>query len=107
VGSQDKKNCGHVCSPCHQLTLSDTLVGGTKTIYSLIRKEFLCQFGFIPEYKVWKHHGEVVPNPNVEKEENNDWAGGDAMHEMLYSLRLELNLSFDRGFSHTRGFKIF
>jgi hypothetical protein len=21
---------------------------------------------------VWEHHGEVVPNPNVEEEENND-----------------------------------
>jgi hypothetical protein len=31
----------------------------------------LCQFGIMPEYKVWGHHGEVVPNPNVE-EENND-----------------------------------
>jgi hypothetical protein len=29
---------------------------------------------------------------NVE-EENNDWADGDAMHEMLDSLRPELNLS--------------
>jgi hypothetical protein len=41
---------------------------------------------------VWEHHGEVVPNLNVE-EENNDWAGGDAMHEMLDSLHPELNLS--------------
>jgi hypothetical protein len=39
---------------------------------------------------VWVHHGEVVPNPNVEEEENNDWA---AMHEMLDLLRPELNLS--------------
>jgi hypothetical protein len=37
---------------------------------------------------VWEQHGEVVPNRNVE-EENNDWAGDDAMHEMLYSLRPE------------------
>ena len=46
----------------------------------------------MPGFEVWEHHGEVVPNPNVEQE-NNDWAGGDAMHEMLDSLRLELNLS--------------
>jgi hypothetical protein len=46
----------------------------------------------MPGYEVWEHHGEVVPNPNVE-EENNDWAGDGAMHEMLDSLRLELNLS--------------
>jgi hypothetical protein len=52
----------------------------------------LCQFGFILGYEVWEHHSEVVPNPNVEEEENNDWAGGDAMHEMLDSLRPELNL---------------
>jgi hypothetical protein len=32
----------------------------------------LCQFRFMPEYEVWEHHGEVVPNPNVEEEENND-----------------------------------
>jgi hypothetical protein len=31
---------------------------------------------------------------NVE-EENNDWAHGDAMHEMLDSLRPELNLSYN------------
>jgi hypothetical protein len=54
----------------------------------------LCQFGFMPEYEVWVHHGEVVSNRNVEEEENNDWAGDDAMHEMLDPLRLELNLSF-------------
>jgi hypothetical protein len=36
------------------------------------------------------NNGEIVPNPNVEEEQNNDWAGGDAMHEMLGSLRLEL-----------------
>jgi len=53
----------------------------------------LCQFGFMPGYEVWEHHGEVVPNRNVEEEENNDWAGDDAMHEMLDSLRPELNLS--------------
>jgi hypothetical protein len=53
----------------------------------------LCQFGFMPEYEVWEHHGEVVPNRNVEEEENNDWDGDDAMHEMLDSLRPELNLS--------------
>ena len=35
----------------------------------------------------------VVPNPNVEEEENNDWAGDDAIHEMLDSLCPELNLS--------------
>jgi hypothetical protein len=52
----------------------------------------LCQFGFMPGYEVWEHHGEVVPNRNVE-EENNDWVGDDAMHEMLDSLRPELNLS--------------
>jgi hypothetical protein len=51
----------------------------------------LCQFGFMPGYEVWEHHGEVVPNPNVEG--NNDWASGDVMHEMLDSLRPELNLS--------------
>jgi hypothetical protein len=39
-------------------------------------------------YEVWEHHGEVVPNPSVEEEENNDWAGDDAMHEMLDSLYL-------------------
>jgi hypothetical protein len=32
----------------------------------------LCQFGFLSGYEVWEHHGEVVPNPNVEEEENND-----------------------------------
>jgi hypothetical protein len=53
----------------------------------------LCQFGFMPGYKVWEHHGEVVLNPNVEEEGNNDWASDDVMHEMLDSLRLELNLS--------------
>ena len=53
----------------------------------------LCQFEFMLGYEVWEHHGEVVPNPNVEGEENNDWVGDDAMHEMLDSLRLELNLS--------------
>jgi hypothetical protein len=52
----------------------------------------LCQFGFMPGYEVWKHHGEVVLKLNVE-EENNDWAGDDVMHEMLDSLRPELNLS--------------
>jgi hypothetical protein len=44
----------------------------------------------MPEYEVWEHHGEVVPNQNGEDEENNDWAGDDAM---LDSLRPELNLS--------------
>jgi hypothetical protein len=53
----------------------------------------LCQFKFMPVYEVSEHHGEVVPNPNVEKEENNHWAGNDAMHEMLDSLCPELNLS--------------
>jgi hypothetical protein len=43
----------------------------------------LCQFGFMLGYEVWEHHVEVVPNPNVEEEENNDWADGDAMCEML------------------------
>jgi hypothetical protein len=57
----------------------------------------LYQFGFMPEYEVWEHHGEVVPNQNVEEEENNDWAGDDAMHEMLDSLRPELNISFEDG----------
>jgi hypothetical protein len=52
----------------------------------------LCQFEFMPGYEVWEHHDEVVPNRNVE-EENNDWAGDDEMHEMLDSLRPELNLS--------------
>jgi hypothetical protein len=47
----------------------------------------------MPGYEVWEHHGEVVLNPNVEKEENNDWDDDDAMHEMLDSLRPELNLS--------------
>jgi hypothetical protein len=51
----------------------------------------------MPEYEVWEHHGEVVPNQNVEEEENNDWAGDDAMHEMLDSLRPELNISFEDG----------
>jgi hypothetical protein len=53
----------------------------------------LSQFGFMPRYEVWEHHDEVVPNKNVKEEENNDWAGDDAMHEMLDSLRPELNLS--------------
>jgi hypothetical protein len=53
----------------------------------------LCQFGFMLGYKVWEHHGEVVPNRNVGEEVNNDWGGDDAMHEMLDSLRPELNLS--------------
>jgi hypothetical protein len=46
----------------------------------------LCHFGFMHGYEVWEHHSEVVPNTNVEEEENNDWAGGDGMHEMLDSL---------------------
>jgi hypothetical protein len=41
----------------------------------------------MPGYEVWEHHGEVVSNPNVEEEENNDWAG-----EMLDSLHPELKL---------------
>jgi SET domain-containing protein len=49
----------------------------------------------MPGYEVWEYHGEVVPNRNVEEEENNDWVGDDAMHEMLNSLRPELNLSFE------------
>jgi hypothetical protein len=53
----------------------------------------ICQFGFMPGYEVWEHHGEIVLNPNVEEEENNDWADDNAMHEMLDSLRPELNLS--------------
>jgi hypothetical protein len=32
----------------------------------------LCQFEFMPGYEVWEHHGEVVPNQNVEEEVNND-----------------------------------
>jgi hypothetical protein len=52
----------------------------------------LCQFGFMPRYEVWEHYGVVVPIPNVE-EENNDLVCGDAMHEMLDSLRPESNLS--------------
>jgi hypothetical protein len=48
----------------------------------------------MPGYEVWEYYGEVVPNPNVEEEENNDWAGNDVMHEMLDSLHPELNLSF-------------
>jgi hypothetical protein len=63
----------------------------------------LWQFGFMFGYEVWEHLGEVVPNPNVEEEENNDWACGDAMHEMLDSLHPELNLSSEvlphQGFS--------
>jgi hypothetical protein len=47
----------------------------------------------MPEYEVWEHYGEVVPNLNIEAEENNDWAGDDVMHEMLDLLRPELNLS--------------
>jgi hypothetical protein len=47
----------------------------------------------MPEYEVWEHHGEVVLNPSVEEEENNYWAGDDAMHEMLDSLHPELNPS--------------
>jgi hypothetical protein len=46
------------------------------------------------EYEGWEHH-ELVPNPNLEEEENNDWAIDDAMHDMLDSLRPELNLSFE------------
>jgi hypothetical protein len=53
----------------------------------------LCHFGFMPRYEVWKHHGEVLPNPNVEDEKNNDWASADAMHDMLNSLRPKLKLS--------------
>jgi hypothetical protein len=53
----------------------------------------LCRFGFMPGYEMWEYHGEVVTNWNVEDAENNDWAGDDAMHEMLDSLRPELNLS--------------
>jgi hypothetical protein len=53
----------------------------------------LSQFGFMTRYEVWEHHDVVVPNKNVKEEENNDWAGDDAMHEMLDSLRPELNLS--------------
>jgi hypothetical protein len=53
----------------------------------------LYQFRFMPGYKMWEHHDEVVLNPNIEEEENNDWVGGDAMHEMLDSLGPELNLS--------------
>jgi hypothetical protein len=75
--------------------LLDAHVGGTKKIF--LNKERasldLYQFGFMSVYDVWEHHSEVVPNPKVEEEENNDWAGGDVMHEMLDSLRLELNLS--------------
>jgi hypothetical protein len=40
-----------------------------------------------------RNYGELVPNPNVEEEENNDWFDSDAMHEMLDSLRPELNLT--------------
>jgi hypothetical protein len=40
---------------------------------------------------VLEHNGEVLPNPNVE-EENNGWVGSDTMPEMLDSLRQELNL---------------
>jgi hypothetical protein len=29
----------------------------------------LYQFGFMPGYEVWEHHGEVVSNPNVEDEQ--------------------------------------
>jgi hypothetical protein len=64
---------------------------------------YLYKFGFMFGYEVWEHLGEVVPNPNVEEEENNDWACGDAMHEMLDSLHPELNLSSEvlphQGFS--------
>jgi hypothetical protein len=45
-------------------------------------------------YEVWGHHGEVVSNINVE-EEDNDWAGGDAMNEKLDSFHPELNLADD------------
>jgi hypothetical protein len=44
-------------------------------------------------YEVWEHHGEVVSNWNVEEEENNDWASGDTIHEMLDLSCPELNLS--------------
>jgi hypothetical protein len=27
----------------------------------------LCQFGFIPGYEVWEHHGEIVLNPNEKR----------------------------------------
>jgi hypothetical protein len=53
----------------------------------------LYRFGFMPGYEVWEHYGEVVPNWNVEQEENNDWASNDVMHEMLDSLRPELKPS--------------
>jgi hypothetical protein len=42
---------------------------------------------------VWEHHGEVVSHVAIEEEENNDCIGGDAMHEMLDSIRLVLSLS--------------
>jgi hypothetical protein len=47
----------------------------------------------MPRYEMWEYHDEVLPNPNVEEEENNDWFSGDAMHEMLDLLRLELSQS--------------
>jgi hypothetical protein len=40
----------------------------------------------MPGYEVWEHHDEVVPNRNIEEEENNDWVGDDAMHEILIFL---------------------
>jgi hypothetical protein len=53
----------------------------------------LYRFGLMPGYEVWEHHGEVVSHVAIEEEENNDCIGGDAMHEMLDSIRLELSLS--------------
>jgi hypothetical protein len=42
---------------------------------------------------VREHHGEVLAYLNVETEENDDWAEGDVVHEILDLLHLELNLS--------------
>jgi hypothetical protein len=95
VGSQTKDFVGHAFSlsltgivrcPCRW---HENSIFCNKERFSLD----LCQFGFMPGYEVWEHHGEVVPNLNVEEEDNNEWASGDAMHEMLDSLPPELNLS--------------
>jgi hypothetical protein len=60
----------------------------------------------MPIYEVCEHHGEVLPNPNVEEEEKNDWAASDVMHEMLDSLRHRVKPKA-QGSSHIRGFEIF
>ena len=52
----------------------------------------LCQFGFMPGYEVWEHHGETVSVLDSDDGDNNNYQDSDAMHEMLDALRPELNL---------------